>query len=79
MPLDRTAYNESIKLASGALNTLATSSIGIGVLTPLSKVLLGDPQASGVTQKLVTGFVLWIATGLCLHLMAHRTAWRTIP
>jgi hypothetical protein len=63
---------ERIKLAASALNTLATSSVTVGVLAPIAAFVygLGSPTLTG--WKLALSALVWVSIGLALRYGSNR-------
>jgi hypothetical protein len=53
-------FNERVKLAATALNTLATASVAVGVLAPLSAILYGLGVTPRPLWQIVLSAVVWL-------------------
>ncbi len=64
--------NERIKLASNALNTLATASATVGVLAPSAAMFYGFSATQRSVFEVLVSLGIWISLGLGLHFGANR-------
>jgi hypothetical protein len=68
-----TVHNERIKLSANLLNSVAGSSVAIGVLTPVAAALFYGSALSGLRFRyIVIGIVFWLAAAAVLHMAARR-------
>jgi hypothetical protein len=72
-------FNERVKLAATALNTLATASVAVGVLAPLSAILYGLGVTPRPLWQIVLSAVVWLLIGGGLHYGAQRLLGRLRP
>lgn len=61
---------ERIKLTAGFLNTLASGTIVLAVLSPIVSGLYGNPPKID-PGLFAFGILIWTLTGLGLHLVAR--------
>jgi hypothetical protein len=68
-----TIHNERRKLFATMLNTLASSSCTIGVLTPIAAAVFygAAPKGLGI-GAIIVGAVFWLGTAVVLHNRARR-------
>jgi hypothetical protein len=66
-------WNERVKLAANALNTLATATITVGVLAPTAAVLygLGNLDPSRPFGIFLLSGLVWVSMGGTLHYVAQ--------
>ena len=66
-------HNERRKLFATMLNTLASSSCTIGVLTPIAAAFFDGaaPRGLGI-GAIVVGVVFWLGAAVVLHTRARR-------
>ena len=68
-----TIHNERRKLFATMLNTLASSSCTIGVLTPIAAVFFsGSAPRNLGTGWIIAGVVFWLGAAVVLHTRARR-------
>jgi hypothetical protein len=74
-------HNEQTKLTAGAINTLSTAMITVGVLAPTAAYLYGLSSAAiyrPLWQLLLSGLI-WLLSGLVLHYAARTLLRRLKP
>ena len=67
MPVGKSAFNERVKLLANLFQSIATTSLGVGLLAPLAASLYAA-QSFSVPW---TGAILWTAWTALLHGMAQ--------
>ncbi|GLS45718.1 hypothetical protein [Methylobacterium brachythecii] len=66
-PSDNAAYNEQTKLLATGLNNVAVAFIVIGVVTPITAVSFGVPNAPPLNFGSAAFALLWFGAGTGLH------------
>ena len=72
-------HNEKTKLTAACLNTLATTTIAAGGITPLAAIAYGLTIAHRDAWLLALVSVIWILAGIGLHMVARKVLGRLIP
>jgi hypothetical protein len=68
-----TIHNARLMLFANLLNTVAGSSLAIGVLTPIAAVFFYGAAPPGLRLfSIVIGVVFWLAAAVVLHIAARR-------
>ena len=64
-----TVHNARITLLANLLNTMAASSVAIGVLTPVAAVFFYNAAPAGLRwPTIVFGALYWLLTAIVLHI-----------
>ena len=66
-PRENAAYNEQTKLLATCLNNVAVAFIVIGVITPITAVSFGIPNAPPLSFATAAFAILWFCAGVGLH------------
>lgn len=69
-------HNERVKLRAGALNTLATSCMSLGVLAPLAAAFYNVASSAVPVHTVIAGAALYLTAAFWLHRQAVTTLGR---
>jgi hypothetical protein len=68
-----TVHNARLTLFANLLNTVAGSSLAIGVLTPIAAAFFYSAAPAGLQlRSVIIGVVFWLGAAVMLHMAGQR-------